>query len=354
MSSTSDGEGGGADRLDDLARVADVIAGVAHDLNNPLAGILGYCHLLRLESDPTRIRKFVTHIREQAEACRDLIGGLQECVVGAEARPRRFAIQDLVDGMVMFESVPGVATGEVVIDTDIEPGLEAYGDADQWRRALSRLVANSVAAIGGAGRVIIRADTSVEGCVSLLVCDDGPGFVDHVRGRAFDPTVTSRRSGSGVGLGLPIALSIARRNGGDVRIVSWGPGGTRVALDIPTREVRDGARMLCLDDDSMVLELYQDMSELLGVSALSARTAAEAVDLMQRNSGLELMVCDFNLPDATAEAVYVAFRDHLPKARFVLCTGAPNRSDVMEMAERYGLEVMAKPFTVDDLRRLLG
>ncbi|MFT5432294.1 MAG: CheY-like chemotaxis protein/anti-sigma regulatory factor (Ser/Thr protein kinase) [Myxococcota bacterium] len=345
------------DRLAELNAVGDILTGFAHDLNNPLAGILGYCHLLRGESDPVKVLECITHIRQQAEACRDLVASLQECVVTGEHRPSSFLVRDLVDAMLMFGAP---VSAKVQIVSEVAPDLSGFGDADGLRRALSRLVTNAATALGTSGGVItIRAAPQTDE-ICLSVIDHGTGFAEHVIERAFDPTATSRRSGSGVGFGLPTALHIAQRNGGDVRIVESRPGHTEVALVFPAgapaavSKTLPAASLVVVDDERLVLELVSDMAEALGHRAATARTANDALAAL--NGSVKAIVVDAGLPDQQTETLYLAVREHHPELveRFVLSTAAPNSLEADGLRKRYGLKLLRKPFSIDDLRAAIG
>lgn len=354
-----------------LQAVQKVIAGVAHDLNNPLAAILGYAHLLGGELEPAKVRQYAAFINSQALAARDLIDDLQECATSPTLRCVRTSVSDLAQVALAFRAAT-IAEAGVSIHTEFGPTpLYVQGDTNQLRKAIGRLIDNACYWLQSVPGGAITVSTVREGdTIVLEVADNGPGFTAEARDRAFDPTFTARRSGSGVGLGLPTALAIMDRHGGTVRI-PVGDGG-RVQLVLPAAADEPAAavapeetpsepaiapemrRVLCIDDQDYILEIFADVFEELGVEMLPALDTPEGA--AQLRPDLELVVCDFNLPSGNAIDFYRVVEQRYPELthRFVLCSGDYHHPDVEAFLRAHPhVRTLPKPFTVMTIRALL-
>lgn len=366
--------------LQDLAAVSGLMAGITHDMNNPLAGILGYCHILVREKDPQRIQRFAEKIQDQAQVLRHLLDDLQQCMLLPEPRPVSTTWADIVSAAMVFHGERLRSAGiDVTVDVPADlPPLQA--DLDQMRRALARLLDNAVDALEsvseGRRRLSIRARVSGDQSV-LELRDNGPGVAPANRERIFDPTFTTRRSGRGVGLGLPGALAILVAHGGDLRLGSSGGSGGSFELVMPTSSTAeidsapsdsvlspsppaasgDAVRVLCVDDEDFILDIYRDVFEDLAqdVDVDTCATLADALAHIASHE-YDLVISDFRQDGGTADDLYRQATESLGfSGRFVICTGDPHHPEVEESMARYPeVGLIGKPFTVIELQALLG
>jgi len=214
-------------RSQKLASIGQVAAGVAHELNNPLAVILGYTKLLRAEpganADELRI------IDDEARLCQRIVQELLDL-----ARPHRLEIgavdltmlaREAVDrlegtGALRDRSVRVVASGPVVVSAD----------AGKLRQVIANVVVNAAEATEATGTITIDATTTADEA-TLTIADNGPGIAPEIRDQLFEPFVTTKPRGTG--LGLAIAHAIVDAHGGRIAISSTPESGTRVSLRLP-------------------------------------------------------------------------------------------------------------------------
>jgi signal transduction histidine kinase len=220
-----------------LAAVGRLSAGVAHEIGNPLAAIRGLLDLMQLgDLDRDEEKEFVARIQRETERIHHTIRDLLD-----------FSRNDIIpDGRI--ESSADLA--EVVSDTvklidrqsrfrDIELALavdeglpRVRGDHERLRQLLLNLLFNAADALGGKGRIEVRAHNG-GGVVELVVEDDGPGIDREILDQVFDPFVTTKAAGQGTGLGLAVCYTIVERLGGAIEAANREQGGAVFEVRLP-------------------------------------------------------------------------------------------------------------------------
>jgi two-component system NtrC family sensor kinase len=218
-----------------LAVVGQLAADVAHELNNPLQGIVTYSHLLleRLPADDPQ-RTSVEKIATQAARCATIIRGLLDF-----SRPRKpqkkpvniCAIVDeclsLVEDRALFHNIEVVRDyADCLPDTVVDPA--------QIQQVLMNLIINGAEAMDGAGRLTVSTRFDLEReMVQLVLRDTGHGIREEDLGRIFDPFFTTKEVGHGTGLGLAISFGIVREHGGTITVESELGVGTTFTIELP-------------------------------------------------------------------------------------------------------------------------
>ena len=221
-----------------LAALGRLVSGVAHELNNPLAGISALAQALILD-EPLDVgsRRVVESIRSEATRAAQIVTDL---LAFARQRPLRRADIDL--GALVRDVVDsaGDRLGRWTVECQADlPAVHA--DPDQLRQVVVNLLANgghAMRATGGAGTVRVAARDDV---VVLEVLDAGPGIPPDVMARIFEPFFTTKPAGEGTGLGLSISHGIIRAHGGEILAENRPGGGARIWFELPRHPGR-GAR----------------------------------------------------------------------------------------------------------------
>ena len=216
-------------RRERLATIGQLSAAVGHDIRNPLGVIGSSLFLLRRRPDTdAKMTKHLDKIARQVSICEQIVIDLLDM---ARDNPPRVVTIDVGEAMrgAVEEAEPAEAYRVAI---EVEDGLVLQADRGLLRRALVNLIANAVRALGPAGGTITLRGASEgpdEACLSVL--DDGPGFDASVLRIAFEPLVTTRSSG--VGLGLALVRSIVLRHRGRAEASNRPEGGARVDLLLP-------------------------------------------------------------------------------------------------------------------------
>ena len=212
-----------------LATVGKLAAGVAHEVGNPLAGILGYLSLARMKSPSPELKEYLEHIDREVHRIDGIVRGLLDL-----GRPRPTSLAPVDVGQVAETCVKLVRAGpelsQVKLDFALEPGLLARADAGPLSQIVINLLLNAAQAMGGQGAV--RLSTRREdGEVQLVVEDTGPGIPKDVMPRLFEPFFTTKE-GKGTGLGLAVSLHLARSMGGRLTAQNASSGGARFIVHL--------------------------------------------------------------------------------------------------------------------------
>lgn len=216
-----------------LAVVGQIAASIGHELRNPLGVIRSSSFLLGRYVDDEKAKRHVAKIDHQVERCSRIIEGLLELTRERPVTRSHVEIGPLVEEVTADLRESGVLSADVdVTFSAVDDGARAV-DADpaMLRQVVSNLVENAVAA-GAAQHVAVTARRTDEG-TEISVLDDGRGFPAEVLPRAFEPLVSSRPHGTG--LGLALVHAIARRHGGRAEAANRPEGGARVTVVLPRR-----------------------------------------------------------------------------------------------------------------------
>ncbi|MCP3143995.1 sensor histidine kinase [Pyxidicoccus xibeiensis] len=213
-----------------LATVGRLAAGVAHEVGNPLSGILGYVALARTKASTPEVKDFLDRIDHEVQRIDHIIRGLLDL-----GRPGSASLGPVELGAVVETCVRLVrATPElagVTVELGLEPGLLARADPGPLSQILINLLLNAGQAMGGQGRVHVTSRR--EGDEAWLVVEDaGPGIPPEVMERLFEPFFTTKGR-QGTGLGLAVSLRLAQVMGGRLLAENAPAGGARFTVSLP-------------------------------------------------------------------------------------------------------------------------
>lgn len=223
-------------RSEKLAALGQLVAGVAHELNNPLTGILGYTELLSDEVSGESATKKVVKLGNEARRMQRIVSGLLRFARQSNSTERAADFEaSLRDALQLREF--HLRKLNIDVRTEIEPGLPllAIGE-DELKQILLNLLNNSCDALEESRQRSIRIHASKrDGRIIFGFEDSGPGFLEL--NRAFDPFYTTKAVGKGTGLGLSICYGIIRECGGDIHLANRQPYGASVTVEVPVATV---------------------------------------------------------------------------------------------------------------------
>ena len=218
-----------------IASVGRMAAGVAHEINNPLAGIMIYAELLKESlKDDERNLSDIQEVIDQTLRCKRIVAELLEFSRQTVGKISSFGLEEMIEktlniliNQVIFQDIEVIKN----IKTDIP---EMTGDMGQLQQVFSNLFRNAADAMGGKGRLSINAryDTD-KNQFEIRVHDTGPGIPEELRGKIFDIFFTTKPVGKGTGLGLSICKKIVELHGGNILVESPPQGGTTFVVDLP-------------------------------------------------------------------------------------------------------------------------
>ncbi|MFW6051328.1 MAG: hybrid sensor histidine kinase/response regulator [Myxococcota bacterium] len=365
---------------DRMASMGTLAAGVAHEVNNPLASLLlelddvarGLAQLPGSEA-AAEMRSRLTGAREAAERVRDIVGQLRVL--------SRYDVSEVSSVQLheALEAAVRMASNEIrhraTLELDFGPELPAVvGEEGRLVQVFVNLLVNAAQALDGSPapnhRIVVRARSVEGGRVQVEVRDTGPGFAADALPRIFDPFFTTKPVGEGTGLGLAICHSIVSSFGGDIRAFNAPEGGGVVQIHLPmgrppavsvprssSHRAPSGSphrplRVLVVDDE---LQVGRAVGRALrGYQVTVVADGREAVARWHRGD-FDVMLCDVMMPSFTGMDVYRALAEggRGEEARIVFMTGGAFTAPMRAFLERVGNPVVEKPFEPRQVRELL-
>jgi PAS domain S-box-containing protein len=356
-----------------MAAVGTLAAGMAHEINNPLAFVTANIQSVRRELAPldtvpgvdlVDVRDALSEAAEGADRVRQIVADLKTFSRSSEGTTR------LIDVNRVVLSALNLARNETRHRAAV---ITRLGDLPMVRANESRLgsvvlnlVVNAAQSIpdGRAAQNTITVSTwARHGLVFISVRDTGVGISAEHRSRIFDPFFSTRAVGGGTGLGLYITQGIVRELGGEIRLDSTPGKGTTFEVQLPaaTEATADeddlglspspqtGARVLVIDDEPLVLRAVQ---RLLGPRhhLTLARSADEAQAVLTQ--GFDLILCDVMMPERSGPELYSALPLELQR-RVVFVTGGTFSEETRRFLDANPVPVLDKPFTLASLQEAL-
>jgi CheY-like chemotaxis protein len=355
---------------------------VAHDFNNQLVGILAAAELLREGAADGEARLLAETIAQAARRSAELTQQLL-----AFARKGKLATLPVDVGAVVGEVVALLRRGvdkRIAMDVRLpaEP-LVVLGDAAQLHHAMLNLALNACDAMTGGGGTLTLSGRRVDPgareraprglppgpLVVLAVEDTGPGIDPGARPHLFEPFFTTKEPGKGSGLGLAAVYGTIRGHRGAISVASEPGMGTAFTVWLPAVDgakavaVRSAAspaaaprrRVLVVDDEALVRTSLTRVLAHDGHEVVTADSGRAALDVHARERGrIDVVVLDMMMPDLSGTEVFRLLRAAEPGLRVVLSSGYSLESEAQALIDAGGVSVLQKPYTVDEVRRVLA
>jgi signal transduction histidine kinase/CheY-like chemotaxis protein len=360
-------------RLDAIGTLA---AGLAHDMNNVLAAIMGLAYELAETTAQPATRDDLNTIVREAERGAELTRALLAFSRRGQYRRQILTIGEIVHDVVALlgRTLPKSIEIETKLDA---PETCVEGDPTQFSQALVNLGINASDAMHGKGRLCLHGDVVELGAepaaalqlapgryARVVVIDTGSGIDEATRARMFEPFFTTKALGKGTGLGLALVWGVVTKARGTVTVDSeLGRGSTfsiylPVAAGAPTPRVSQASMsrlpargtVLVVDDEPAVRETTTRMVKRLGLAAIAASGGEECLQVMAQHEGeIAVVLLDMGMPGMSGAEVFEEIRAR-SNARIVIATGYAFEEQVQALVKR-GARLLEKPFKQEALER---
>jgi len=360
-----------------MSAVGQLIAGVAHELNNPLTAILGYAQLLESEGLNDRASDYVSKLFKQAQRTHRVVQNLLSFARQRKPERSEVDIRKVLDETLALRDYD-LKVNNIGVEKELPADAPpVVADPHQIEQVFLNIINNAVDAIlekGRAGRLKIRVYCE-NGAVCTQFADDGPGLKDPKR--IFDPFYTTKSVGKGTGLGLSICYGIVKEHGGDITAHNAPGGGAVIEVRLPiaaqpatrpeaapaAQARREGAlqgRVLLLEEEEAVLEFERDVLAGAGANVVTAGNSEEA-KIRLLSEPFDAVIMNGNLPAQwCAKDAYVWIQQHCPEMEhhvlFTFSNGV-DQSEGRKFLQENQVPYLVKPFEVADLiaqaRRML-
>jgi PAS domain S-box-containing protein len=362
-----------------FAAMGQMMAGAAHELNNPLTAILGISDLLRERATDETTRRQVDTILKQARRAAGIVLNLLAFSRPSAHGNARIDLKATIQEALQTEAallaqknirVTFEASGEI-------PPVE--GNPRLLMQVFSNLIANaeqSISAVRGEGRLDISV-SCVDHRIRVSFADDGGGIAPEIMDKVFDPFFTTKRPGGGSGLGLTIALAVIKEHGGTIEVqstaglgatfhvfltpctqalsASASPSSPSLASPPPRKDILKGHSVLIVDDEESIREIVAEDLSRRGMKVNAVESSEAALGYLSANE-CEMVICDFNLPGISGEALFekILAKENGSRPRFVFMTGELVDPALVSKYREKGARILQKPFSISVLAALLA
>lgn len=357
-----------------LAALGSLLAGVSHELNNPLAAIVGQAEMLQEDSVGTPFEARGKKIGAAAERCARIV---QTFLAMARQKDAQRSLVDVNDVVKSALDITEYALRTAGIGVRVTLGSmlpKVLGDRDQLHQVLVNLIVNAQQAMQGGetfDRTLkVRTSVSQSGEILIDVSDNGPGVPDKFKGRIFDPFFTTKPQGVGTGVGLSFSHGIVEAHGGTIMLEPSRRGAHfRIALPAAAEsdlvavpiaaeaaaEASAGGRALIVEDEADVAETLRELLEREGYRVTVASDGAAALMALDR-ADYDLILSDLRMPGVSGPDLHARLAETKPHLieRMGFVTGDTLGSSMDDFLRGCGRPVLEKPFTKIGVRCLIA
>lgn len=358
-----------------LSALGSLLAGVAHELNNPLSIVVGQAQMLKDSASDTPFGERASKIEVAAVRCARIARTF--LAMARQRKPVRRPVQlerivEDVLGLLEYN----LRSAGIAVERRFASALPAiHADPDQINQVLSNLIVNAQQALANQPepRRIAVALSAVSGeWIEARVSDNGPGIPAHLRRRVFEPFFTTKSAGhgpgTGTGIGLAVSHGIATAHGGTLETEEAPDGGACFVLRLPRGtadmppaaadlktampQLAVGLTALVVDDEDGVADL---LAEILAGSGFEVTVAEDGQTALNRlrSENFSVILTDLRMPGLDGPSLFARLRAERPALaqRIVFVTGDTLSPDVADFLRDSGQPCLEKPFVPDDVRR---
>lgn len=364
-------------RTEKLAALGNILAGVAHEINNPLTAILGHASLLKMHNSDTPVKisleAIISESNRVAKLVKDLLGFARKSPVQIEP----CNLRDVIEEMCSLVRYQFQVKGRLLI-TELETVPPILIDPNQFRQILLNLISNAEHALPEDQKgAFVRIQTVLENdLVFIHIVDNGIGVPEDIQDKILEPFFTTKPVGKGTGLGLSIAKTIVETYGGSLTFKSLYKQGTTFSISFPvaqadeiqkvthnllpaTQEMSNlvvgrNPKVLVIDDEELLLTAVVQYLRNHGFVIEATSNVTEALEKLQKDT-FDLILTDIRLPGKDGIEFYDEVCKLLPEyqKRFVFMSGDLIRDVTRELVEKTGCSCLHKPFSFHNLKETL-
>lgn len=354
-----------------LNALGTLLAGVAHELNNPLTVVVANAHILANSTDDKAVQEKLKKITNAADRCSKIVRSFLNAARKQNDAANSFDLVTCINEALDL-AIFGLQELNIEITTNFEDNLPPIeGNADQLSQVLMNLVLNAKHALeeieGKRSISISCLRSSDKKCIELHVSDNGPGIPPEIQGRIFEPFFTTKSVGQGTGMGLSLVHGIVRSHGGAIELVGGREPGTHFKISLPVSKSRQNQvdnplaqrptfpyRLLVVDDEPDVLEALADMLVIQGHDVHAVSTAEEALRAL-KDEAYDGLLSDIRMPGMDGQALFEQLQEKFPDMveRTAFITGNDLSETARGFLDTCQRPSLGKPCSPGDIESLL-
>jgi signal transduction histidine kinase/ActR/RegA family two-component response regulator len=359
-----------------LSGLGEFVAGVAHELNNPLTSVMGFSELLVQAPGHPKQERYLDMIYKSSQRCQKVVQSLLAFARRHPPERKLSNVNALVESAIEFMQYQ-FRTSNIQVVTQLASNLpESMLDGHQMQQVFMNILNNARQAIdarSGPGHVQVTTE-NVEPRMRITFEDDGAGIPEENISKLFIPFFTTKEIGQGTGLGLSFCYGVVSEHGGTIQVESKIGRGSKFVIDLPlipgvaetppksiaTRLLTSGSpvnlnghgkRVLVIDDEEGILEMVRGELTQHGYQVDVAQDGEEALRRLSE-SRYDLALCDWKMPGLTGGEVYDRLLNSNPELcqRFVFITGDVISERVQQFLKERQKKCLLKPFSLAEFR----
>jgi PAS domain S-box-containing protein len=355
-----------------LSALGELLAGVAHEINNPLSVVVGQSLLLKETAKDEQTSDRAEKIGNAADRCARIVKSFLAMARQDPIKRQPTNVNEIVETALEVTAYT-LRSSDIDVSLRFAKGLpKVMADPDQLRQVITNLLINAQHALQDVeGERKLRITTSYrkqKGLVVIKVKDNGPGIPEEIRNRIFEPLFTTKEVGIGTGIGLAVCHRIVETHGGTIAVESPPNEGAAFAVRLPTplpgsedgsvgNEQRDqapGHSILVIDDEADVAELLADILRSDGHRVTIANSGREALDRISRAS-FDVLLTDLRMPELDGPGLFRVLQDREPDliSGIGFVTGDTMSARIKQFLESSGRPYIEKPITPAEVRALI-
>jgi signal transduction histidine kinase/CheY-like chemotaxis protein len=356
-----------------LSAVGEFVAGVAHELNNPLAAVMGFAELLRDAGVDSQYRRQLDLIYKAAHRCHKIVQSLLSFARRHQAERKPVCANELIEAVLEIVAYP-LRTSNIELELALDAKLPmVMADGHQLQQVFLNIINNARQAMEGrqAAAKIRIASTASAKSIKVAIQDNGPGIAPENLRKIFDPFFTTKEVGKGTGLGLSLCYGIIKEHGGNIYAESQPGQGAAFIIELPIAngsaataaapekaepekfDAREGAskKVLVIDDEETVLQMIGESLRRSSFQVDMANDGETALQLIRQNH-YDVTLCDWKMPGLNGKQVYERLSTIKPnlRKRVIFVTGDVINERMREFLEAEQRPCLSKPFVIGDLR----
>jgi signal transduction histidine kinase/CheY-like chemotaxis protein len=358
-----------------LSAVGEFVAGVAHELNNPLAAVMGFSELLKDAPVDEKYRRHLELIFKSALRCRKIVQSLLSFARRHPPERKPVSVNRLIEEVLEIVAYQ-LRTSNVDVVCHFAQDLPlVLADGHQIQQVILNLINNARQAIEGhqdSGRITVTTGLKNH-FLRLTIEDNGPGIPPENLSRIFDPFFTTKEVGKGTGLGLSLCYGLVQEHGGRIIAASEPGKGATFTIDLPAtpdaplsekasfgaadlqaRGEGVGKKILLVDDEEILLEMVGDGLKRHGYEVVTARGGEEALRELQTQR-IDAICTDIKMPGLNGRRLFDSIRATRPETarRVIFMTGDVVNESLQLFLEQEQVTCLTKPFELGDLRQAI-
>lgn len=351
-----------------LASIGELASGVAHELNNPLTGVIGYAQLLIDSKNVSReVKSDLNKIYQESQRAAKIVQNLLSFARRRKPEKSYFDVNELVQKTLDLRSYE-LKTSNIRVCVNLEPELpEIKADYYQIQQVILNILINAgqaLAETGHRGKIAVTT-SAVEDRIRISIADNGPGIPKENSSRIFDPFFTTKEAGKGTGLGLSVCHGIVTAHSGSIYVESEEGKGAKFIIDLPIAvagepDIDDGTVMtednrryrrkaseniLIIDDESGIRDVLTRVFSETGYRTDSASDAKRALTKLNKN-GYDMFIIDLKLPRVSGMRLYEIMKERYPSSaeKVMFITGDAITPSTQDFLNSAGRPYLTKPF----------